>query len=92
MEFFEFDKVVMKNHPHSLTHSLIPFLKEHKVREKFVEAMEKEFADMGLKFSIGIIIIQNMYHIHYDSCIVILIDLLFWCVILCLIPVFRWSD
>ena len=22
MEFFEFDKVVMKNHPHSLTHSL----------------------------------------------------------------------
>ncbi|XP_003383285.1 PREDICTED: phosphomannomutase-like [Amphimedon queenslandica] len=27
--------------------------KEHKIREKFVEAMEKEFADMGLKFSIG---------------------------------------
>ena len=64
MEFFEFDKVVMKNHPHSLTHSLIPFLKEHKVREKFVEAMEKEFADMGLKFSIGIIIIQNICTIH----------------------------
>lgn len=40
--------------PFSFRLSVISFLlQEHKIREKFVEAMEKEFADMGLKFSIG---------------------------------------
>lgn len=29
------------------------FDKEHKIREKFVEACQKEFTDMGLHFSIG---------------------------------------
>ena len=42
-----------------LTYSLTHFLlllnesQEHKVREKFVAALEEEFPDMGLKFSIG---------------------------------------
>ena len=52
MEFFEYDQVsVILGY---LVSSMDNFnSQQHGIRVKFVEALEKEFPDMGLKFSIG---------------------------------------
>lgn len=41
--------------------------KQHKIREKFVEACEKEFPDLGLKFSIGGQISFDVFPIGWDK-------------------------
>ncbi|XP_074647423.1 uncharacterized protein LOC141903239 [Tubulanus polymorphus] len=41
--------------------------KEHHIREKFVAALEKEFADMGLKYSIGGQISFDVFPIGWDK-------------------------
>ena len=38
------------------------FDKEHKVRQKFVEALQKEFPDFGLRFSIGKCFLLGVVH------------------------------
>ncbi|ORX68262.1 sec53p [Linderina pennispora] len=40
---------------------------EHKIREKFVEALEKEFPDYGLKYSIGGQISFDVFPIGWDK-------------------------
>ena len=51
MEFFEYDKVGVILE--CLVIFLIELIQQHGIRVKFVEALEKEFPDLGLKFSIG---------------------------------------
>ena len=41
--------------------------KQHKIREKFVEACEKEFPELGLKFSIGGQISFDVFPIGWDK-------------------------
>lgn len=43
------------------------FDKEHKVRENFVAALEKEFPDLGLKFSIGGQISFDVFPVGWDK-------------------------
>lgn len=49
MEFFEYDKVS----DFRIFNDQLSILQQHGIRVKFVEALEKEFPDLGLKFSIG---------------------------------------
>ena len=49
MEFFEYDKVSVIR----IFSDQLSILQQHGIRVKFVEALEKEFPDLGLKFSIG---------------------------------------
>ena len=41
--------------------------KQHKIREKFVEACQKEFSDIGLKFSIGGQISFDVFPVGWDK-------------------------
>ena len=78
MEFFEYDKVetsvpVFQLTKHSLKHlpsfSSLPLVptQKHQIREKFVAALQKEFPDIGLKYSIGGQISFDVFPIGWDK-------------------------
>lgn len=48
--------------------SCFRWLQEHGVREKFVAALNKEFPNMGLKFSIGGQISIDVFPVGWDKC------------------------
>ena len=53
MEFFEYDKVNVILECLEIIYFFFEILQQHEIRVKFVAALEKEFPDLGLKFSIG---------------------------------------